>query len=69
MQGDRHGAQPHYGAWLIVGTRVDLQELLDLAADGKVNDDPDAKRDETNMVFYRMREGRIEGRPALDIAG
>lgn len=53
----------------IVGTRLDLQEALAFAADGKVR-----ARTETypglahiNAVFARMMEGQIEGRAVLDL--
>lgn len=52
----------------IVGTRLDLQESLDFAADGKVKATiATAKLDDINAVFDRMRQGQIEGRVVLDM--
>lgn len=54
----------------IVGTRLDLQEALQFAADGKVHATVSTDRlENVNDVFQRMREGKIEGRIVLDIAG
>ena len=54
----------------IVGTRLDLQESLDFAADGKVRATiATAKLDDINAVFDRMRKGQIEGRVVLEITG
>ena len=53
----------------IVGTRLDLQESLRFAADGKVAATVSTDRLENiNDVFDRMRDGRIEGRVVLDFA-
>ena len=53
----------------IVGTRLDLQESLDFAADGKVKATvATAPLAEVNQVFDRMRRGQIEGRIVLDLA-
>ncbi|MBS7458247.1 alcohol dehydrogenase AdhP [Coralloluteibacterium stylophorae] len=53
----------------IVGTRLDLQESLQFAADGRVAATVATDRlDRINDVFQRMREGRIEGRVVLDMA-
>ncbi|WP_045771352.1 alcohol dehydrogenase AdhP, partial [Xanthomonas albilineans] len=53
----------------IVGTRLDLQESLDIAKDGKVVATVSRERlDNINDVFKRMREGNIEGRVVLDFA-
>ncbi|WP_045736953.1 alcohol dehydrogenase AdhP [Xanthomonas sp. MUS 060] len=53
----------------IVGTRLDLQESLDIAKDGKVVATVFRERlDNINDVFKRMREGNIEGRVVLDFA-
>ena len=53
----------------IVGTRLDLQELLQFAADGKVKATVSTARlEEINEVFDRMHKGAIEGRVVLDIA-
>lgn len=51
----------------IVGTRLDLQESLDFAAQGKVRAIVQTDRLENiNDVFTRMRQGEIEGRVVLD---
>jgi len=53
----------------IVGTRLDLQESLQFAADGKVAATVGTDRLENiNEVFARMRAGTIEGRVVLDFA-
>ena len=53
----------------IVGTRLDLQEALEFAADGKVRATVATDRLENiNDVFARMRRGEIEGRIVLDLA-
>lgn len=53
----------------IVGTRLDLQESLDMAKDGKVAATITTDRlDNINDVFKRMHEGKIEGRVVLDFA-
>lgn len=52
----------------IVGTRMDLQESLDLAASGRVRSE--IKRQSLgaiNDVFDRMRRGAINGRVVLSI--
>lgn len=52
----------------IVGTRLDLQESLDFASDGKVKATIEtAPLDEINAIFDRMRNGKIEGRMVLDL--
>jgi propanol-preferring alcohol dehydrogenase len=52
----------------IVGTRLDLQESLDIAAMGKVKATVSTDRLENiNDIFARMHEGRIEGRVVLDL--
>jgi alcohol dehydrogenase, propanol-preferring len=52
----------------IVGTRLDLQESLDFAAQGKVRATVSTDRLENiNEVFARMRKGAIEGRVVLDM--
>jgi alcohol dehydrogenase, propanol-preferring len=52
----------------IVGTRLDLQESLDFAAQGKVRATVSTDRLENiNDVFARMRKGTIEGRVVLDM--
>ncbi|CAN7474545.1 alcohol dehydrogenase AdhP [Duganella sp. LjRoot269] len=53
----------------IVGTRLDLQESLIFAAEGKVKATVATDSlDNINHVFQRMREGDIEGRIVLDFA-
>ena len=51
----------------IVGTRLDLQESLDMAAAGKVKATVTAEPLENiNDIFERMRNGKIEGRIVID---
>jgi propanol-preferring alcohol dehydrogenase len=53
----------------IVGTRLDLQESLDFAVQGKVRATVSTDRLENiNDVFARMTRGAIEGRVVLDMA-
>lgn len=53
----------------IVGTRLDLQEALAFAGEGKVRATVSTDRLENiNAVFDRMRRGEIEGRVVLDLA-
>ena len=53
----------------IVGTRLDLQESLQFAAEGKVAATVSTDRLENiNDVFARMHAGTIEGRVVLDFA-
>jgi propanol-preferring alcohol dehydrogenase len=53
----------------IVGTRLDLQESLAFADEGKVKATVSTDRlDNINQVFDRMREGDIEGRVVLDLS-
>lgn len=53
----------------IVGTRLDLQESLDFAGDGKVKATVETARlEDVNGVFDRMHKGTIEGRVVLDMA-
>jgi len=53
----------------IVGTRLDLQESLMFAEEGKVKATVSTDRlDNINQVFARMRQGDIEGRVVLDMA-
>ena len=53
----------------IVGTRLDLQESLQFAADGKVKATVStAQLEDINQIFDRMHKGAIEGRVVLDIA-
>ncbi|WP_295045104.1 alcohol dehydrogenase AdhP [uncultured Paracoccus sp.] len=52
----------------IVGTRLDLQESLDFAADGKVRATiHKARLEDVNDIFARMHKGQIEGRMVLEI--
>ncbi|RYM10682.1 alcohol dehydrogenase AdhP [Sphingobium cupriresistens] len=52
----------------IVGTRLDLQESLDFAAQGKVKATVTTDSLENiNDVFARMHKGQIEGRVVLDL--
>ncbi|MDZ5454582.1 alcohol dehydrogenase AdhP [Labrys sp. ZIDIC5] len=54
----------------IVGTRLDLQEALDFAADGKVKATVATdKLENINDVFTRMHHGDIQGRIVLDFQG
>jgi propanol-preferring alcohol dehydrogenase len=51
----------------IVGTRLDLQEALDFAGQGKVKATVAAERLESiNDIFSRMRAGDIQGRLVID---
>lgn len=51
----------------IVGTRLDLQKSLEMAAAGKVKATVTAEPLENiNDIFQRMREGKIEGRIVID---
>ena len=53
----------------IVGTRLDLQEALDFAGEGKVAATVSTERlEHVNEVFDRMLQGRIDGRVVLDMA-
>lgn len=53
----------------IVGTRLDLQEALMLAAEGKVKATVETvPLDSVNEVFERLRNGRVQGRIVLGIA-
>ena len=53
----------------IVGTRLDLQESLDFAAQGKVAATVASDRLENiNQIFEKMHKGQIEGRIVLDLA-
>ncbi len=52
----------------IVGTRLDLQESLDFAADGKVKATiHTSKLEDINAIFDDMRQGNIEGRIVMDL--
>jgi propanol-preferring alcohol dehydrogenase len=53
----------------IVGTRLDLQQSLEFAAQGKVKATVSTdKLENINDVLARLHEGRIEGRVVLDLA-
>lgn len=53
----------------IVGTRKDLQEAIEFAVDGKVKANvTDAKLEDINDVFDKMKKAEIEGRMVLQIA-
>ena len=52
----------------IVGTRLDLQESLDFASEGKVKATiATAPLDEINAILDQMKNGKIEGRMVLDL--
>ena len=52
----------------IVGTRLDLQESLDFAGQGKVKATvQSAKLEDINDIFAKMHKGQIEGRMDLDM--
>ena len=51
----------------IVGTRLDLQEALDFAGDGKVKATISTdKLENINDIFSRMHKGDIQGRVVID---
>ena len=53
----------------IVGTRLDLQEALDFAADGKVKATVAVEPIENiNDIFARMHKGQIEGRIVMKVS-
>jgi propanol-preferring alcohol dehydrogenase len=53
----------------IVGTRLDLQEALEFAGEGKVKATVAAEPLENiNNIFARMHEGKIEGRIVIDMS-
>ncbi len=53
----------------IVGTRKDMQEAIEFAAEGKVKATVHAaKLEDINAVFAQMEKGEIEGRVVLEIA-
>ncbi len=53
----------------IVGTRMDLQEALAFAGEGKVRGVYSEDRlDNINAVFARMKHGDIEGRVVMRMA-
>lgn len=52
----------------IVGTRKDLQESIEFAAQGKVRTNIETQPlDKINEVFERMENGKINGRVVLTI--
>jgi propanol-preferring alcohol dehydrogenase len=54
----------------IVGTRLDLQEALNFAGEGKVKATVAAERLENiNSIFARMHAGDIQGRIVIDFQG
>jgi len=54
----------------IVGTRLDLQESLAFAAEGKVKATVEtAALEDINDIFTRMHRGDIQGRIVLDFQG
>ncbi len=53
----------------IVGTRMDLQEALAFAGDGKVHTVySEDTLENVNGIFDRMRQGAIEGRVVMKLA-
>lgn len=53
----------------IVGTRKDLEEAVQFAAEGKVAPHiHTARLEDINRVFDELREGRVDGRYVLDLA-
>ena len=53
-----------------VGTRKDLQEALEFAAEGKVyGTDTEDRLDNINVILGRLKAGQIDGRVVLRIAG
>lgn len=53
----------------IVGTRLDMQECLGFAAEGKVKVHYNTERlDDVNSIFDRMLAGHIDGRIVMEIA-
>lgn len=53
----------------IVGTRNDLAEAIDLAAEGKVRAHYHrAALEDINRIFADLRQGRVDGRVVLDLA-
>ena len=52
----------------IVGTRKDLQECLQFAADGKVKAITEVKQlEDINAIFADMEEGEINGRIVMQL--
>lgn len=53
----------------IVGTRIDLQEALEFAAEGKVKATIETQPlDAINDIFARLKKGKVNGRVVLEIA-
>lgn len=53
----------------IVGTRLDLQEALNFAGEGKVKATVETEKlEDINAIFTRMHKGDIQGRVVLDFA-
>ena len=53
----------------IVGTRKDLEEALQFAAEGKVKATiEEQKLGSINDIFDRLKKGKVNGRIVLDIA-
>jgi len=51
----------------IVGTRLDLQEALNFAGEGKVKATIETKKlEDINDIFARMHRGDIQGRIVID---
>jgi propanol-preferring alcohol dehydrogenase len=51
-----------------VGTRQDLREVLDLAAQGKIRCHVETKPlEQVNEIFEEMKRGRITGRVVLTL--
>ena len=54
----------------IVGTRKDLEEALQFAAEGKVQATVEQQPlGSINHIFDRLKKGKVNGRIVLDIAG
>ncbi len=52
----------------IVGTRLDLEEALAFAAEGKVKATIETQPLESiNEVFHRLKRGKVNGRIVLDL--
>ena len=61
------GSLPAIVPW-IVGTRNDLAEALQFAAEGKVASRYATERlDDINAIFSRMEAGKINGRIVMEI--
>jgi propanol-preferring alcohol dehydrogenase len=53
----------------IVGTRLDLQEAIDFAGQGRVKATVATERLESiDDIFYRMRAGDIQGRIVVEFS-